>query len=162
MGIAILLTLISGCHDERTVRVATEAADRQAGQNQELARLNRDAIKLQRDIQAERGTLHESWNDLELERRRIASERRTDSFLSTATQSLGILVVVALSLAVIWLVLFRATQETASDKLVTELLLDELVPSDLPVLSKQAAEEFPACQLSVDDGESSSCDPTED
>lgn len=159
IGIALILALTSGCDDERTVRVATEAAERQAVQNQEMARLNRDSIKLHRDIQAERGTLNESWNDLEVQRRQVASKRRTDSFLTTATQGLGLLMVVALSLAVIWLALNGATQETGNDPLITELLLDELDPSELPVLPSQATEKFPVRHLSVDDGEPSSLDP---
>ena len=41
-----LITLLNGCDsDERVVRIATEAADRQAEQNHELVQLNREVAE---------------------------------------------------------------------------------------------------------------------
>jgi hypothetical protein len=78
LAIAVLMTsaAISGCsRDERVVQEATQAADRQARQNQEIARVanqaaegsrqlveadagaRREIVKVHQDLQAERADL---------------------------------------------------------------------------------------------------------
>ena len=113
-----------GCdEDRRVVDAATQAAERQAAQNVELARVaahaaagahdlvaadaaaRRAAVDLQQEIQAERGRLDAGWSALEAERRGIASQRRTASALAVAVRGLGIVVAALLALALAWLVL---------------------------------------------------------
>src|SRR5262245_22462909 len=96
----ILLTtivlVILGCDDQAT-QIAREAADRQAQQNTEMARVNREVaagshelveadararkeiVGVHHDIQSERMRLASGWDNLEQERQQIARDRRTES-----------------------------------------------------------------------------------
>jgi outer membrane murein-binding lipoprotein Lpp len=93
--------LIAGCNEnDRVAKVATQAAQRQAQQNTEMARLNREVAEgtrrmveadaearkdifiVHQDIQAERAELSEGFDSLESERQRIAEQRRTESILA--------------------------------------------------------------------------------
>ncbi|MBX3435485.1 MAG: hypothetical protein KF847_19385 [Pirellulales bacterium] len=115
---------IGGCDEnDRVARTATEAADRQAAQNVEMARVaahaaagskelvaadaaaRRAAVALHQEIQAERGRLDAGWSALESERRAIAAGRTTVSALAIATRGVGIVFVALLALALAWLVL---------------------------------------------------------
>jgi len=84
-----LFTLFSltGC-DDRTTQVAIDAADRQAQQNQELARLDREhasarkeLVELHQQVQTERQSLSAGWQDLHVEQKTVIQERRTESLI---------------------------------------------------------------------------------
>src|SRR5262245_51317897 len=84
----LLLAATRGC-DDRETQIAREAADRQAQQNTEMARLNKEVasgthelvaadaqarkeiVGVHHELQAERARLDTSWKDLEGERQQI-------------------------------------------------------------------------------------------
>src|SRR5690349_21327105 len=98
MLLTTMVVVILGC-DDRVAQIAREAADRQAQQNTEMARLNKevaagsqelveadararkDIVGVHHDLQTERANLDTSRTELESERREIASRRRTESML---------------------------------------------------------------------------------
>jgi hypothetical protein len=86
VAVGALLTLV-GC-GSRTTSIALEAADRQAAQNQELARLDREhaaarkeLVNLHQQVQTERQFLATGWHDLQAERNTVIQERRTESLV---------------------------------------------------------------------------------
>jgi hypothetical protein len=136
--------LMSGC-DDRATQIAREAADRQAQQNSAMAELNQEVasgahrlveadaqarkvvVGVHRDLQAERARLDTSWNDLEQERRHIAGERRTESLVGPAIQTVGMLAVVVIVLGFCWYALVKVQDSGESECAVSELLLDEVL-----------------------------------
>src|SRR5262245_58902790 len=90
------LAAIQGC-DDKSTRLAREAANRQAQRNTEMAQLNREVaagshqlveadakarqeiVGVHRDLQAERTRLDTGWSQLEEDRRQIATQRRSES-----------------------------------------------------------------------------------
>ena len=145
------LILISGC-DERATQIAREAAERQAQQNTAMAELNKEVaggtrrlveadaqarkeiVGVHRDLQAERTRLDTSWNELEDERRQIASQRRTESLLVPAIQAAGLLALVALVLGFSWYALVRAHGGDAGSD-VTDLLIGEILTDEPQLLT---------------------------
>ena len=99
----VVLTWTLGC-DERVVEVAREAADRQAAQNQQMGELQKEVARgsrslveadaaarqaivgVHRDLQAERRQLNTGLNDLEVQRQKLAGQRRTESLVLTLGQ----------------------------------------------------------------------------
>jgi hypothetical protein len=146
---AMLLSLATGCSDDRIAQVATQAADRQAEQNNTMAKLQQDVaagtqklvtadaearheiIAVHHDLQAERGRLDASWNSLEDDRKQLAGERRTESILAPAVELFGGLLLVATLLGFCWYVLVRLRSETATDAELNELLVHELATGTL-------------------------------
>jgi hypothetical protein len=110
--VATAMMLANGCSDDRVVHVATQAADRQAEQNDTMAKLQQDVaggtqqlvaadadarheiVAVHHDLQTERSGLDTGWSALEEERKQIAHERRTESVLLPTIQLLGGLVLV--------------------------------------------------------------------
>jgi hypothetical protein len=77
----------TGC-DDRATQVAIDAADRQAEQNHELARLDREhasarkeLVELHQQVQTERQSLSAGWQDLHVEQQTVVQERRTESLV---------------------------------------------------------------------------------
>lgn len=137
-----ILPLAAGCHDD-SVEISREAADRQAAQNAEMIRLNRevaqgterlveadaqsrrDLLRAYRELQVEHGKLTAQLHDLEQERRRVDARRRASDGLSAMIEGGGLLLVVLFSLILARQIL--ASAEGGPDEL--DLLLGEL---DLP------------------------------
>lgn len=148
------MTLI-GC-DDRAAQIATQAADRQAEQNREMAQLNREvaagtsrlvtedakarqqALEVHRDLQQERAGLADGWNSLEAERKQIAQSRRTDSALAAIVSGGGATLAGLLALALAWLVLYRGNDDGESSTPaiyaeVIDVMLDQPpAPPQLP------------------------------
>jgi len=92
LHLLVLLPLLAvfscpGC-DDRATQVAIDAANRQALQNEELARLDREhasarkeLVELHQQVQTERQSLSEGWQDLHSEQQTVISERRTESLV---------------------------------------------------------------------------------
>lgn len=142
-----LAVVTSGC-DERVVEIAREAADRQAQQNQVMARLQqqvaegsqglveadaaarRDYVTVQHDLHAERQSLDKARADLDAERQALASDRHTESLLTALIpMASGAAMLVAL------LLFLRQVLQQSADGVegeLTNLLLIELVgpPAD--------------------------------
>ena len=146
LSLWILATLISGC-DDRVTQVAREAADRQAQQNSAMAALNKEVaagghqlvkadaearkeiVGVHRDLQAERTRLDGGWNSLETERRRIASERRTESLLAPLMSSAGATAIVAGLLGFCWYALVGTNTSVEGGQL-NEVLISEVLLAD--------------------------------
>jgi hypothetical protein len=141
-----LALVASGC-DERVAEVAREAADRQAQQNEVMARLQqqvakgthdlvaadaaarRDFVAVHHDLQAERHGLERARTALEVERQTLARDRRTESLLVAIVP----LASGAVLLTILLLFLRQTLQQSTDgvDAELNELLLVELVgPTD--------------------------------
>jgi len=144
--LACLTVAMAGCGENAEVaRVATEAANRQAQQNTEMARVTaqvaegshklveadaqarKEIVKVHQDLQAERQTLNGQWNALEGERRTIAEDRRTVSMLVPVAQAVGGLLLAAVVVGYCWSLLFGLRKTDDSDVQLNELLLQEFV-----------------------------------
>lgn len=154
---AILLSVAAGCSDDRVADVATRAADRQAEQNDTMAKLQQqvadgtqklveadanarhDIVAVHHDLQAERGRLDTGWTALQDERKQLNEERRTESISVPAVQMLGGVVLLTVLLGFCWYVLIRLRSETTSDAELSELLVQELTASDPLRLTSQAS-----------------------
>ncbi len=143
----LLFVLIAGCEtDERLIQLAREAADRQAEQNKEMARVNQsvaegtkhivtehakgreDLSVLHQAVQAQQAGVNRQRDALESERQRIAGERLTESRLGPVLSSLGVLVLGATTIGFCAYLLVRLYQP--GDDPLGELLLDDLVADD--------------------------------
>ena len=143
---AMLMSLI-GCEKdekERLVQMATEAADRQAGQNQEMSRLNREVAggtkrlveedaqarrelaQLQRDLRNDQAEVARQRDLLEGERRDIANQRARSSVMASCIKYLGLTVACLAPLALAAYALSGLRREPAEDARVTEILIEEL------------------------------------
>lgn len=149
--ILLILILLTGC-DDRATQIAREAADRQAQQNTMMAELNKEVahgsqqlvaadanartemMGVHRDLQAERVRLDTGRNELESDRRQLASQRRTESLLVPIFQALGGIFLVALLLWFCRQVL-ASDNNAQADELLQDLLVTELMNHDrLPLL----------------------------
>lgn len=124
-----------GC-DNRATQIAIDAADRQAEQNQELARLDREhaaarreLVELHQQVQSERQTLSESWQNLHGKQQAVIEERRTESLVRTLVPVLLAVVLggVAAFLVSRWLD-FRTVQTTLDAELQA-IRVQQLEPS---------------------------------
>jgi hypothetical protein len=140
--VVLATALVSGCHDQ-AARIAENAAQRQAEQNQSIAKLHehvaagtqrlaeeeaqsrQQALAIHQHLQHERSQLNGGWNDLESERKAIAGSRRTDSSLSALVKGGGGVLAALLALAFAWLALFGLRFE-GDESAACELLVDEL------------------------------------
>src|SRR6476469_7383643 len=146
-----LLAATNGC-DDRVTEIAREAADRQAQQNTEMARLNKEVasgthqlveadaqarkeiVGVHHDLQSERTRLDTSWKDLEDERRAIAGERRTESMLVSVCELLGGVSLVVVLLGFCWYALVVSRRSEDTDGQLNELLIQEILPESHPLL----------------------------
>lgn len=146
---AMLITFATGCSDDRVAQVATQAADRQAEQNDTMAKLQQDVtggtkqlveadanarheiVAVHHDLQAERTRLDTNWTALEDERKQFAGERRTESLWVPVVQLLGTLFLVVTLLGFSWYALVRLRTDTATDAELSELLVHELAAGQL-------------------------------
>ena len=145
------LVTVTGCdQDGRVARVAQEAAERQAEQNKELVRLNRETAEgtkrlvgadaetrkelasLQRDLQAAASEVGRQRDVLEADRRELDARRHRDSVVAAAIQSAALVVACVLPLVVAWYLL-RSVRDEEDDPVVTEVLISELT-TDRPRL----------------------------
>ena len=145
----LCLTWLTGCGDpdryKEVAEVAREGANRQAQQNSEMARLNREVVEgtkrmieadaqarkemvvVHHELQAERDSLNLGFNMLESERKQIAEQRRTESVVVPALKTIGG-ALVGTSVVVLCLVLLIGQRNTdASDAELNELLICDMV-----------------------------------
>jgi hypothetical protein len=144
---------MAGCQNEseRVAEVAREAAQRQAEQNRQMAQLQgqvaegsrqlieaeakarADMAALQRDLQQSQSEVGRQRDQLEAERRQIASDRYWDGIVGSAITAAATLLACILPLFLCWAVLCRPGQEQEADVALAEFLTEELV-SDRPLL----------------------------
>lgn len=147
-----LLAATHGCDDPAT-QIAREAANHQAQQNIAMAELNKEVasgthqlvkadsqarkeiVGVHHELQAERTRLDTGWSELEVERRKIAGQRRTESTLVSVISGVaGIALVVAL-LVFCWYALVAARSVDGADAQLNELLIREILSDDSGLLA---------------------------
>lgn len=140
-----LMILITGCEEnEQVARVATEAANRQASQNQEMARLNREVaegtktlvaadakarteiVAAQKELHAQQPEVGHQRDQLEVERKEIVSQRQTELLLAPVLQGLGILLFGGLVIGLCWYLLHGLRNDGEQSQELSELLVMEL------------------------------------
>jgi hypothetical protein len=131
------MILITGCSDDRAVAISREAADRQAAQNLEMSRHNREVAaahhelaSAQQEMQSERQHLSSGWNELESERRQIARDRRTRSLLAALVPMVGTVAVIVAALYFAGRLVHEARSAEAVDTQLCELLVTDLAAQE--------------------------------
>jgi hypothetical protein len=131
----LVLTILaisgSGCDDgenSRVAKVALEAAQHQAEQNQEMSRLNREVAQGTRQVVERQAVADQQWqareqnlqkqsDNLESERHEQAIVRQRDSLLAPVFWTLGVLLVCALPLLICWKLLTGLEREIQGSEL---------------------------------------------
>jgi hypothetical protein len=154
---ALLLALAVGCdEDKRLVEQAREADERQADQNRQIAHQNHqlaeatnrlieadaksreELVALERDLQAERAAIGKQRDELETERRQIASQRVRESLLVECLDGALVLLASLLPLVLCWYLL-AGWRTSSNDEALGELLTIELAgDSSSPLLPASA------------------------
>ena len=148
----VLILQTMGCGSSGQVaRVAIQAADRQAQQNDELVRLNRevatgtktlveadaqsrqDLIAAQQQLQAQQADVGRNRDQLEIERKTIARQRQTVSLWTPLLQGLGIVLLAVLPSGLCWCLLYGLRRDSDGSQELSELLVMELT-ADKPCL----------------------------
>ncbi len=156
-----LLTV--GCNednDHRLVEQAERHEQRQASQNQQALELQREVAAgarqlveadakaraelatLQVAIQSERNEIGRQRDQLEEDRRAIASIRRLDSLLAAALTNASLLLACLFPLGLAWLLL-RSADEPVSDQVVVETLLADLASTEPRLLVRGPSGDSP-------------------
>ena len=171
--VVLVAALTTGCDEDqnaRVAKVALEATRQQADQNREMARVNQtvaearqELVKLNHVVQSERGGLNAQRDQLEAERKAIARQRRTESWVGPLLRSSGMLLVAGLAIGFCWSLIFGLRKSDAADAELNELLICELAserPSILPqpkrlsappIIEDGQADELPTTALPVAD-----------
>jgi len=163
-AIILAIVFLSSCDDnERVARVSQEAAARQAEQNKEMAQQNQriaEAAKelvqadaqarmeqsvMHKDLRADQAEVGKQRDQLEAERKQIATERKWDQLLASAIQDLGVFLVIAAIIGFCWYLLMGLRHETVTDQAVGELLIQEIVAEN-PILLPPVHPSHPALE----------------
>jgi TolA-binding protein len=165
MLIALLLAGCTSSPDERLVQMAKEHEKRQAEQSQQMARLQQEVAEgskrlveadaqareelaaMQQAMRVDQTEIGHQRDQLETERREIATQRNRDPILAAAIMNIGLVLACLLPLVVCVYVLWSVGKGRQEDEAVTELLVQELVsqrpkllpPPGLPALMYETA-----------------------
>jgi hypothetical protein len=160
IAVSLLTVFCLGCVDNENQRLAEMAErnlERQAQQNQQLIELQKqvaegsrklveadsksreEMVTLQREIQAERATIGQQRDLLEIERKELAQQRQRDPIIAAAITNIGLLLLCCLPLVLCWYVL-RNRPEQADDSLISEVLLQDMVANRPLLLPRLEAE----------------------
>jgi hypothetical protein len=143
---ALLLAVLAiGCdEDQRLVEQAREADERQAEQNRQIAHQNhqlaeatnqlieadaksrQELVALERDLQAERAVVGKQRDELEAERKGLASQRLQASLLVECIDGAITILACLLPLVLCWYLLV-GLRNSGNDEPLGELLAMELV-----------------------------------
>jgi hypothetical protein len=142
--LALLMALMAaGCSDQRAVHIATEAADRQAEQNKEIAFQNRQIAETTKDLIAAEGQardeliamlgeIYKQRDALESERRAWSADRRRESLLAPVLENIGLVLACVVVVGYCAYLIRGLRDEQTSEPAVNELLVQYLA-SDQPV-----------------------------
>lgn len=129
-GILILACLVvGGCRNEsqRLADMADRTVEMQSDTNSTVAGANEELAKLNRDVQAERKELNQSFEQLENDRRELNKQRRSELAWAESFRFLAIVIAAALPLFLCAYLIWAATRNTNDAELVNEVLMQELV-----------------------------------
>lgn len=160
--IVLLAAVVAGCEtedardvpteqDERLAEAAAEAADRQAEQNIEMARVQSEAnrtvqaaldeqresremlAQMQQRLEQRQTAIDQRHDTLEQERQRIAAERRWDTRTATVLLWLGEMMIAVSPLLLVAMLARRALskdgQQEARDEIIIETFRPMIRPS---------------------------------
>lgn len=147
--VLLLSVLLSGCSqsDERLAEFAQRATHEQAMQNERVAEANRlvarsheqlleadaqsrtELVALQRELRADQAAVQHQRDQLEVERRDIVAERRTDSAVGQGLVALAILLTCLSPILLAAASLFSQYAEPTEGE-VCAILIDELRVAD--------------------------------
>lgn len=152
--------MLIGCgKDERLAEFAQQATSEQAEQNERIAEANRlvaesheqlieadaksrtELVALQRDLRGDQAEVGRLRDELEVERREIVAERRTDSATGSGLVTLGLLIACLSPLLLGAAALYGLFTEP-KDTEISVVLADELArtePEDRPPAPSPAA-----------------------
>jgi hypothetical protein len=155
------VVFVTGCdEDKRVAQVAKEAADRQAEQNQLMARQSqqtaeatkelvaadakarKDLTSLQQNLREDQAEVGKKRDDLELERQKIAAERNWDRLLAPVLSNFGVFLVITAALSFCTYILMGLRHEKITEPSVEELLIEELVAEHPRLLPQRPALDF--------------------
>ncbi|MBM4088482.1 MAG: hypothetical protein FJ276_03505 [Planctomycetes bacterium] len=154
-----MVLILAGCSDDgRLARVAQQASEQQARQNEEMARLTGEVVQASQELVAadaqarrENAAIQSRLTDqqreiglqrdqLEQERRQIAVQRHRDPVLAAAITTVGWILAALLPLALAALVVWRLRDNGEDVETLNRVLLEELVaeqPRLLPPPSRE-------------------------
>jgi hypothetical protein len=149
-----MILLLTGCGsstDERLLQQAREHAAQQAETHRQVARQQQEVAEgsrrlveadakarqemasMQNGLREDQAEVGRQRDQLETERREIASQRHRDPIIASAIVNVGLVVAALLPLLVCVYVLWCVTRTRDADEAVTELLIEEIV-TDKPRL----------------------------
>ena len=131
MALALVLT---GCGNDRVVQVTREADNRQAQQNDQIARVvneetvfRQQAAKLQNDLRADQAGIARERDQLEAERREAASWRQWAIFYQPLMENFGVVAVIVAVLAYCGFLVHTLRHHGPADTVLAESLVDQLI-----------------------------------
>lgn len=165
--ILILTLLTSGCEtaDQRLAKLATDSAERQARQSEQMAhahanltegarqliesagRSQESLVTVQQGLEEQQAEIGRQRDLLEKDRQVIAAQRRTDPIVAGAIGQAALLITCVLPLFLCWLVL-RRPAATDTDALVAQILIEEIT-ADRPRLLHRPSESAAAHQIGL-------------
>lgn len=157
--LAIMLTMVAGCHDTspdtRLAELAQRSLDEQARQNERLAEQSRQIAEaskqlveadaqsrrklvesqaaLQQEIETARANVDQERNELERERREMAFHRHRDPVIAQALGTVGLIIACLLPLCLAGYVLYTLNRNPSESAELGELLVTEM-SADEPLL----------------------------
>jgi len=154
----VMITAVIGCNeDERLARMAQEVTERQAEQNEVIAKVSRESVQasgrlveaeakarqellaMQRELQDQQAEIGRQRDELEKQRCELAGQRRWDSLAAAAITNTGLILACLAPLVLCWYLL-RAVRGETDDGVVAEVLIEELA-SEQPKLLPPFAED---------------------
>jgi hypothetical protein len=155
-----MLATATGCKDEKRqlAELAERSMERQAMQNEWMARLQQEvaqgsrqlveadaaarqaATDMQGRLQAERAEVNRQRDLLSAERGQVEARRLRDPLIASAVMQVGIVLACIAPLALCWLLL-RRPAEPASDMVIAETLLEDMVAPRPLLLAREPASE---------------------
>lgn len=138
--VTALATALSGCdEDERIVQLSKEAADRQAQQNVEMARVTREASEANKEVVRLHGKLNQHHEQIAEERRAIASARRWDALTAVTIEKVGFFFACLVPIFLAAYVVRTHRQNTDVDDMVSEVLIEEILSENRKLLHMPSA-----------------------
>ncbi len=154
---SLMLLALVGCEEEELAEAAREAAKQSAEQQRQLVQLQAEVARganelveadakarteltaLQRDLQQDQAEVGRQRDQLENDRRDMASQRHRDPLMAAAITNIGLILACLLPLLLCVFILRTVRDPPTSEDALTELLVDEIVaekPLLLPVADR--------------------------
>ena len=123
LAVMLLAPLLAGCEEDDQQLLAMQADVTHSASElvESDARARKDWIELQEGLEVQRAEIGRQRDALEEDRRRIAVQRRSESFLS----HVSLLIICCLPLVICWLLLRQSSTDDGAE-VVCDVLIDDL------------------------------------